>query len=78
MTSGLRNETHMHLNSNHPTKRFTHIHIFQSSRRNDNDIMSAQPSLKQAYETAGNPTDKSSREQSQSQLNAKTDDDNAV
>lgn len=40
--------------------------------------MSAQPNLSNAYETAGNPTDKSSREKSQSQLNAKTDDDNAV
>lgn len=40
--------------------------------------MSAQPSLKQAYEVAGNPTDKSSREQSKAQLNAKTDDENAV
>jgi 2-oxo-4-hydroxy-4-carboxy--5-ureidoimidazoline (OHCU) decarboxylase len=38
----------------------------------------AQPSLAQAYETAGNPTNKSSREQSMAQLNSKTDSENAV
>ncbi|EGP92155.1 unnamed protein product [Zymoseptoria tritici ST99CH_3D1] len=38
----------------------------------------AQPSPAQAYETAGNPTDKSASEQSMAQLNSKTDADNAV
>ncbi|KAF2172536.1 hypothetical protein M409DRAFT_50219 [Zasmidium cellare ATCC 36951] len=38
----------------------------------------SQPSLDQAYETAGNPTDKEPIEKSRAQLNAKTDDDNAV
>lgn len=40
--------------------------------------MSAQPFPYQAYEVAGNPTDKSELEQSRAQLNAKTDDENAV
>lgn len=38
----------------------------------------SQPSIDQAYETAGNPTDKEPVEQSRAQLNAKTDDENAV
>ncbi|KAK4507805.1 hypothetical protein PRZ48_001540 [Zasmidium cellare] len=38
----------------------------------------SQPSLDQAYETAGNPTDKEPIEKSRAQLNAKTDEDNAV
>lgn len=46
--------------------------------RKSNDIMSAQPFPYQAYEVAGNPTDKSELEQSRAQLNAKTDDENAV
>lgn len=42
------------------------------------NIMSAYPQPGQVYETAGNPTDKSNREQSKAQVNAQTDDDNAV
>lgn len=38
----------------------------------------SQPGLDQAYETAGNPTDKKPVEKAMAQLNAKTDDDNAV
>lgn len=38
----------------------------------------SQPTLDQAYETAGNPTDKEPVEKSEAQLNAKTDDDDAV
>lgn len=38
----------------------------------------SQPSLDQAYETAGNPTDKEPVEKSRAQLNAQTDKDNAV
>lgn len=38
----------------------------------------SQPNLQHAYETAGNPTDKSAREEAQAKKNALTDEDNAV
>ncbi|PPJ49604.1 hypothetical protein CBER1_01941 [Cercospora berteroae] len=38
----------------------------------------SQPNLQHAYETAGNPTDKSEREEAQAKKNAQTDEDNAV
>ena len=40
--------------------------------------VAGQPSIDQAYETAGNPTDKEPIEKARAHINAKTDEENAM